>query len=740
VVAQPVPAADLNATGDAQCLLDEQQFLVTSTSRSTYFHSAFAVLSQQGIDLVAHDTIEYDPAYERVSIHGMWRTRNGKKTNIWNPGDARIVASEGQADQRIYDGRLQLLVDLRDIRVGDVVETAWTLSGINPVMDGNISLTHSTVASRPAKRVFARLLWNRPQEPQFRSHLDAALPTAAKTAAGWEYTWPVEEGLADEQEEGAPDDLELHAYSELSSWRDWHQVAQWADTLFSSQLQGGPLFEQELKRFRALPREQQALAATRFVQDDIRYLGLEISISSHRPHSQEWVLERRFGDCKDKALLLVAFLRGLGFSAWPALVNTSWRGAIADWLPSAEAFDHAIVLAQIDGRQLWLDATRSLVRGRLEAIGPPHFARALVVDAKTTGLTEIPSLTLPEPTSDVVQSWRTSDNELLLTVTTRATHEDAIDWRVRLSEQPKDELDKSLRAMREQLYGTTLQVLSVAVVDDELNNAVTIVEKYSAAAFFDESQEHPVHSQIVSALPESIPQGTRRTPLAVVHPVHIRERIEVKGSQWPHPDGPRQRRISSPATQLDITQATNGDEWSVTYQYQTRAAAVLPEAVDDTRRAVKAMQEELAFVYRAKEKSPARLEDSPAFQGSALALVALTVATILAVWLLIRRRGQEAAASSSASTQGTRLHSFMARATHGQAESASSAVPVASLAGAEKLFPLRCKKGHRLSQAATPVDTVRLDAQLVTVLLKTCASCGEETRRYATLPHTPSDA
>src|SRR5207248_3294814 len=92
-----------------------------------------------------------------------------------------------------------------------------------------------------------------------------------------------------------------------------------------------------------------ALPALRFVQDDVRYLGIEIGPSSHRPHPPAAVLDQRFGDCKDKSLLLVTLLRALGVEAWPVLLHTSLGRALDEWLPTAVAFNHVVVLARVGG-------------------------------------------------------------------------------------------------------------------------------------------------------------------------------------------------------------------------------------------------------------------------------------------------------------------------------------------------------------------------------------------------------
>jgi transglutaminase-like putative cysteine protease len=53
--------------------------------------------------------------------------------------------------------------------------------------------------------------------------------------------------------------------------------------------------------------ERRALAAIRFVQDESRYLGIEVEEGTLRPDAPDAVLRRRFGDCKDKTFFCWSF-------------------------------------------------------------------------------------------------------------------------------------------------------------------------------------------------------------------------------------------------------------------------------------------------------------------------------------------------------------------------------------------------------------------------------------------------
>ena len=95
----------------------------------------------------------------------------------------------------------------------------------------------------------------------------------------------------------------------------------------------------------------------RLVADRIRYVGLEYGIHSFQPaHASEtWSLG--YGDCKDKAVLLIAMLRAVGISSQFVLVRTRSAGTIEPKPASLSAFDHAIVY--LPGLNAFIDPTVS---------------------------------------------------------------------------------------------------------------------------------------------------------------------------------------------------------------------------------------------------------------------------------------------------------------------------------------------------------------------------------------------
>lgn len=80
-----------------------------------------------------------------------------------------------------------------------------------------------------------------------------------------------------------------------------------------------------------------------FVSREIRYVAIEIGVGGYQPHPPADVYKNKYGDCKDKATLLLTMLDHIGLRGYPALVGTR-RDIEADpKVPTLTTFDHMIV-------------------------------------------------------------------------------------------------------------------------------------------------------------------------------------------------------------------------------------------------------------------------------------------------------------------------------------------------------------------------------------------------------------
>ncbi|MBN4050193.1 DUF3857 domain-containing protein [Desulfobulbus sp. AH-315-M07] len=185
-------------------------------------------------------------------------------------------------------------------------------------------------------------------------------------------------------EPGMPPASEVVAKIHVSTFEDWNAVARWywglAHRNFDVDDEVRKLAH-ELTKGLTEPRDKVA-AIYHYAASGTRYVALEFGIEGIRPRRAALTLARGWGDCKDKATLIISLLRELGIEAQIVLVRTGLRGRFDASVASLEPFDHAI--AYVPSLDLFLDGTaEDTGTGELPAMD--RDALALVVHGESGG-------------------------------------------------------------------------------------------------------------------------------------------------------------------------------------------------------------------------------------------------------------------------------------------------------------------------------------------------------------------
>jgi transglutaminase-like putative cysteine protease/Flp pilus assembly protein TadD len=198
----------------------------------------------------------------------------------------------------------------------------------------------------------------------------------------------------DDPESYMPSDALVHPFLVFSTASSWQQVAQGyakivEDHISPVEVKG--LVEKLTAGKTASTDKEQAIL--QYLDKEVRYTGVEFGEANVVPHAPAQTLARKYGDCKDKAALLVAMLRAAQIPAYVALLNTSWRSDVPPELPGAGLFDHAIVYVPGD-QDLWIDPTDEYARlGQLPLSDQGRLA--LVVRAESSALLRTPEAASP---------------------------------------------------------------------------------------------------------------------------------------------------------------------------------------------------------------------------------------------------------------------------------------------------------------------------------------------------------
>lgn len=400
-----LPKAPRDADGAATIdLLGDVQVKFTDRGETTYYGLAWIIGTAHGLDSGSLK-VDWDPSLETLTIHRYRVLRDGQPIDLLGDGGhLKVIQRETRMESAMLDGRLTATLQPEDLRVGDVVELAYSIDRHDPAMQGFSEYIVGPSDGATFGRFRVRMLWDKSKAMQWRVYPGILQPRLKKTPQGTELVADLFDTTAPRAPENAPMRYSMVNAVEVTQFKDWQGVSRLFAPLYAEAAMLAPNspLKAEAARIAAAspdPRRRAELAL-KLVQDQVRYLFLGMNDGGFVPASADQTWARRFGDCKGKTVLLIALLGELGIEARPVLVHTQQGDLVGTRLPTMEAFDHVIVEALIDGKSYWLDGTR-LGDDRLDRLEVPNYRFGLPVSAKGDGLVALVPEPLARPASQV---------------------------------------------------------------------------------------------------------------------------------------------------------------------------------------------------------------------------------------------------------------------------------------------------------------------------------------------------
>jgi hypothetical protein len=134
-----------------------------------------------------------------------------------------------------------------------------------------------------------------------------------------------------------------------NGFTSWQQMGRWYVNLTSGRRDASPEIKQQVSLLTASATTPLAKmnAIAQFLQQDIRYVAIELGIGGFQPHAAPEVFLHRYGDCKDKVTLMSSMLHEIGIDSYYVLINTR-RGSVTPEMPAhSDGFNHAILAIQL---------------------------------------------------------------------------------------------------------------------------------------------------------------------------------------------------------------------------------------------------------------------------------------------------------------------------------------------------------------------------------------------------------
>lgn len=706
-------------------LLEDVQVKLGERTVDRYYHYVTSINNASGLEDLSQLRFYFEPSYQQLTIHFVRIRREGQTIDVLRPSEIKMIQQEEDLDQQQYNGTQAALIFVNDLRVGDIVDYAFTVKGENPILGGRFAETFYLAESYPIREVVLRLLSPSRRPLAIKNDNTTLAPSQQVIGEDTEYLWYQKDVAPISGDDYTPSWFSAYPRITVSEFQRWSDVVDWALPFYRLPLVTDADLKLKIEKWKsdAANPEDQAVLALRFVQDEIRYLGIELGRYSHQPTLPEKVFKRRFGDCKDKSLLLSTIYNAMGFEAAPALVNTRARADVESWQASPFAFDHVIVRAHINGKTYWFDPTISYERGSLDYYNPPLYARSLVLRPGTKELESIPVPKSSAGSIEAVESYSRQNPQLpiLLTVTTTYRGLNANEMRYEIATSSLSGLGRSYLNYYAE-YTPQISADGPPVVeDDEKTNTIVLKEKYSIAELWKESRHRFLAEKISPEL--SKPRVSQRTmPLRVAYPLWIRQTILIDlGPGYYLPPGTDV--FLDDAMRFEYRYSKNGDQLRMDYSLQTFAEAVPVEKVQQHLALLDKAQEFVGFELTDRSVAVAYTTNTGSVRAAAWIVLLLGVCGVggFLFWLVRSqlRRPSKGFVEALNPRVGTAPESAIRVTSEQQLH--------------EALLQHRCRCGHHSYDPNSPPPRERLtyDAKRLIVIHLMCPICKYNDELYA---------
>ncbi len=492
---KPVDIPDKSTTSKYDVLsgsyLKLADYQVNLEVNSIYIHEVTNIVSYSGITAASQLSITYDTSYQQLKIHHLFIRRKDEKIDRTASLSFEIMNNENNLQMGIYTGEVNAYDILDDIRKDDLVDFAYTLVGENPIFNNEKYLLLPLDDVNPVDMLSVRVIYSSERDYIYECEGCDSLLSVKEIDGSRQIEIQRENIKAVSFEDNIPAWTMPYNYFTISSFKSWKDVNTWAQNVFALDKVPGldAVFEEIFTGNETT--DDQINKIINYVQDEIRYMGIESGIGSIKPFPPEQVVKQRFGDCKDKSLLLVSLLKKIGIEkAYPALINTNLQHELDRQFPSNQVFNHCIVTFEYDSNSYWVDPTMTLQGGDFKDQNNINFGKALVIGIPADTLQNM-SPRKTESRLEIVDEFTINSfsepAELVMTSVRYGLEADM--RRAALEYYTIDNIKKLFEEDLKLVYPVVNETEEPSITDDNENNVFSVKYRYTVDGFWQDGDK-----------------------------------------------------------------------------------------------------------------------------------------------------------------------------------------------------------------------------------------------------------
>ena len=326
-------------------------------------HYIIKILNERGKEDFSEAQIEYDTTYEKIELEYA-RTIKPDGTVV-DVGSRHIRDVSRYLNFPLYSNVHVYIISFPEIVEGAVVEYKlkiyrnklinkndfvldYPLQTSEPIISADFSLAMPETSSINIKII----------NEKYNNFGAQVKPSTQKTAGRLVYRWQFKEIPQIIPESNMPAAVQLNPTILISTFKSWEGIYKWWWGLSRDKIKSDAAIKNKVRELtQQLSSEEERIRAIyNFCAQKIRYVAVEYGQAGFEPHKAEDIFRNKYGDCKDKAMLLVTMLREIGSQAYPVLISTREYYNLNPDFPSM-MFNHCIAAVILKDETIFLDPT-----------------------------------------------------------------------------------------------------------------------------------------------------------------------------------------------------------------------------------------------------------------------------------------------------------------------------------------------------------------------------------------------
>ncbi len=363
IISQAPTAKDYPQAGALILSSDEKIEVTPENTQISTLHYIIKILNQRGKEDFSEAKIDYDSTYEKVDLEFARAIKpDGTVTDV---GRRHIRDVSLYLNFPLYSNARVFIISFPEVAEGSVIEYKLVIRRsqltnkkdfvINyPVQAGEPVITADFQLSVPKERKINLKKINEKYN-NFSAELNPQVKTEGSLSI---YKWEFKNIPQIIPEQGMPPECQINPEILISSFNSWEEVYQWWWELAKDKAIPDAGIKNKVKELTlGLENPEDKIRAVyNFCAKDIRYVAVEYGQAGYEPHLAGDIFRNKYGDCKDKAVLLAAMLKEIGVEAGLVLIATRDNNNLLEDFVSLD-FNHCIAAINFGNQVIFLDPT-----------------------------------------------------------------------------------------------------------------------------------------------------------------------------------------------------------------------------------------------------------------------------------------------------------------------------------------------------------------------------------------------